>query len=109
MKKLLTILILLLAANSQKLAASSYKPLASSLLSDTAEIAKAHSLHEKVIEEGRFISSFAEALSITLPQGIKKTIGGRENIIVIESLEAILPPLIASSSSSGAQMKSCPP
>ena len=87
MKKLLTILILLLAANSQKLAASSYKPLASSLLSDTAEIAKAHSLHEKVIEEGRFISSFAEALSITLPQGIKKTIGGRENIIVIESVE----------------------
>ncbi|NJO88739.1 MAG: hypothetical protein HC831_07050 [Chloroflexia bacterium] len=81
MKKFLTLLLIILAASSQKLAASN-------LFADTAEIAKAHSLVQQVIEEGRFINSFAEATSITLPQGIKKSVGSRDFIIVIESIEA---------------------
>ncbi len=82
MKKLLNLLILLLILINAK---ANNTP---SLFADTAEIAKAHSLVQQVIEEGRFISSFAEAVSITLPQGIKKSVGDRDFIIVIESIEA---------------------
>jgi len=81
MKKLLAILILILAITNAQANNTS------TLFADSAEIAKAHALLKQVEEEGRFITTFSEALSITLPQGIKKTIGGRENIIVIESVE----------------------
>jgi hypothetical protein len=80
MKKLLTILLIIIAAKTQ---ASN-----NNVFADTSEIAKAHSLVQQVIEEGRFINSFAEAISITLPQGIKKSVGERDFIIVIESIEA---------------------
>jgi hypothetical protein len=71
MKKLLTILLIIIAAKTQ---ASN-----NNVFADTSEIAKAHSLVQQVIEEGRFINSFAEAISITLPQGIKK-IGWRKGL-----------------------------
>ncbi|MEN8122995.1 MAG: hypothetical protein ABFS35_21830, partial [Bacteroidota bacterium] len=54
---------------------------------DTSEVAKAHSLHKQVVEEERTISSLDEALSVTLPVGIKKDIGNTENIIVLETMK----------------------
>ena len=57
-----------------------------SVTSDTGEVAKAHALHKKVVDEGRYISSIDEALAVTLPQGIKKKIGNQDFILVIESM-----------------------
>jgi hypothetical protein len=56
------------------------------LLADTNDVAKAHALHKKVVEEDRIVRSLDEALAVTLPQGIKKEIGGVDYIIVIESV-----------------------
>ncbi len=55
-------------------------------LADTNDVAKAHALHKKVVEEDRIVRSLDEALAVTLPQGIKKEIGGVDYIIVIESV-----------------------
>ena len=55
--------------------------------SDTSEVNKAHSLHKQIVENGRSIKSFEEALAVTLPVGIKKTIGNTENIIVLETMK----------------------
>lgn len=54
---------------------------------DTSEVAKARALHNKVVEEERIIRTVDEIIAVTLPQGISKTIGNQENIIVIETMK----------------------
>jgi len=54
---------------------------------DSIEVNKANSLHKQVVEEERTISSIDEALSVTLPVGIKKNIGNTVNIIVLETMK----------------------
>lgn len=85
MKKIIALTFLLSAFLTLQ-AATIIAPVAPSE-SDTSEIAKSHSLLDKVIKEGRFIQSLDELFAVTLPQGIKKTIGNTENILVIESMQ----------------------
>ena len=82
-------LILLLFLNSLfffRLSASVYDP-PTEPPADTSEVNKAHSLHETVVKEERYIKSLDEVMAVTLPVGIQKTIGNTENIIVLETMK----------------------